>query len=199
MMNGGGIDVYILKLDSSGSFIWAKQIGGYYPTQTIGYDLDVDTDGNALITGTFIDSADFDPGIGIFKLFSNGQADVFISKLNLNGDFVWAKSFGNIMQDYAYSICTDNNGNVYTTGNFMDSVDFDPGTNDYILHSNGDFDIFISKLDSNGTFVWANSIGGVSSEAGLVIEADMNQNIYTTGYFNDSVFFNPPASNMLAS
>src|SRR5690606_28763621 len=101
-------------------------------------------------------TVDFDPGIGVFNLTSNGSSDVFIQKLDVSGNFLWAKSFGGgpSSSAAAFSITIDNNGNIYTTGRFWATVDFDPGVGVYNLTSNGRHDIFIQKLDVNGDFLW---------------------------------------------
>ena len=69
--------------------------------------------------------------------------------------FEWARSFGGSSFERGYGITTDLSGNVITTGLFEDSVDFDPGAGQDIHMSNGDKDIFIQKMDSNGNFLWA--------------------------------------------
>jgi len=74
-------------------------------------------------------------------------------------NFNWAKNFGGKLKEISYGITTDASGNVYTTGNFEGTSDFDPGPGTFNLTSKGDFDIYISKLDSKGNFVWAKSMG----------------------------------------
>ncbi|MBK8619436.1 MAG: SBBP repeat-containing protein [Anaerolineales bacterium] len=100
-------------------------------------------------------NADFDPSPDTAYLTSAGQQDIFISKLDSNGNYVWAKSMGGTDYDYANGISVDSSGNVYTTGTFLNTVDFDPGPNDANLSSVGWNDIFISKLDGSGNYVWA--------------------------------------------
>src|SRR5690606_1414173 len=117
------------------------------------------TSGNVYTAGTFIGTADFDPGAGVYYLSSEGDMDIFIQKLDTNGNFVWAKSMGGINWDYGYSVAVDVSGNVYTTGSFRETVDFDPGAGIYNLTSQGGTDIFIQKLDADGNFVWANRMG----------------------------------------
>ena len=116
--------------------------------------------------GSFQGTADFDPGAGTFNLTSAGDYDIFISKLDSSGNFVWAKSLGGTGYDVSYGIALDSGGNVYTTGSFSGTVDFDPGAGTFNLTSAGTGDIFVSKLDSNGNFVWARSLGGTSDAVG---------------------------------
>ena len=109
------------------------------------------------------------------------------------GDFVWAKSMSGTGADIAFSIFIDSSGNVYTTGYFTGTVDFDPGAGTSNLTSVGSTDIFISKLDSSGNFVWAKSMGGTGTDQANSISIDSSSNIYTTGYFAGTVDFDPGA------
>src|SRR5678815_2668631 len=72
----------------------------------------------------------------------------------------WAKSMGGISYDDGYELVLDASRNVYITGDFSGTVDFDPGVGTYELTSAGDYNIFISKLDTNGNFIWAKGTGG---------------------------------------
>src|SRR6185437_11247759 len=96
--------------------------------------------------------------------------------------FQWAKQIGGPLNDYSQSIIVDALGNVYTTGYFSNTVDFDPSTATYTLSSSaGSTDIFISKLDNAGNFVWAKKIGGSGYDVAISIATDRLGNIYITG------------------
>ena len=139
--------------------IWAKRIGGTDITR--GNSIAVDAFGNVYTVGHLEGSADMDPGSGITNLTSAGSIDIFTSKLNHNGDFSWAKRIGGTSAEEGYDITTDKTGNIYITGFFTGTVDFDPGANTYNLSCTvASSDIFILKLDSNGTFGWAIKMGG---------------------------------------
>jgi len=76
--------------------------------------------------------------------------------LKTNGqtaDFQWAKSIGGTGVELGQSITTDASGNVYITGYYEGTVDFDPGSATFNLTSNGVADIFIQKLDALGNFI----------------------------------------------
>jgi hypothetical protein len=170
-------------------FLWAKQIGGSGSDE--GFGITIDSDGNVYTTGYFEGTVDFDPGVGITNLTSAGGRDIFISKLDSNGNFVWAKRIGGASDDYGNRIFLDSSGNVYTTGLFGGIVDFDPGSGTNNLASNGSNDIFILKLDRNGNFVWAAAMGGTGDDGGFGIALDSNNNVYTTGVFYNTADFNP--------
>ncbi len=189
----GSNDVFISKLDSSGNFVWAINIGG--TNSELGRSIAVDGNGNVYIIGIFYGTADFDPGAGVFNLTSAGNQDVFIFKLDLLGSFLWAVNLGGVAGENGNSIAVDAFGNVYTTGSFMDTTDFDPGTGVFNLIASPIFpSIFVSKLDSSGNFLWAKNIGDVNNGnggVGLSIALDSASNVYTTGNFSGTIDFNP--------
>jgi hypothetical protein len=96
-------------------------------------------------------TADFDPGAGTANLVSVGESDVFISKIDTSGNYVWAKSFGGTDYDTGDSIAVDTIGNIYTTGAYQDTADFDPGAGTANLTSTGLEDVFIVKLNPLGS------------------------------------------------
>lgn len=78
----------------------------------------------------------------------------------------WVKEMGGTSSDFSSSIAVDASGNVYTTGYFKGTSDFDPGTGVFNLTSAGNTDIFVSKLNALGNFVWTKQIGGTSWDDG---------------------------------
>jgi hypothetical protein len=190
-------DIFVSKLDAGGNFVWAKRLGGSSNKAANG--ISVDGNGNVYTTGTFSGTVDFDPGAGTTNLTSSGGNDVFVSKLDAGGNFLWAKRLGgsspNSPATIAAGISVDGSGNVYTTGYFYGTVDFDPGAGTTNITSvSGSTDIFISKLDTGGNFVWAKSLGGSNSDSGSGISVDENGNVYTTGSFRGTVDFDPGVS-----
>ena len=192
LTSAGTDDVFILKLNGSGSFQWARAVGG--TNVDTGYSITTDAFGNVIVTGSFNQTTDFDPGIPVFNLVSAGGNDVFVLKLNSSGNFVWAKRFGGTSEDEGRSVCVDPSGNVITCGFFEVSVDFDPGPGTYSLTSNGVLDAFISKLDPSGTLIWANNTGAGGNDAAYGVTTDASGNIYSTGYFSNTVDFDPGIS-----
>jgi len=184
-------DIFISKLDAAGNLLWAKSMGG--ADDDWGLSIAVDGSGNVYTTGYFRGTADFDPGAGTYNLTSVGESDIFISKFDASGNFLWAKSIGGTYFDHGKSIAVDGSGNVYTTGSFQGTADFDPGAGTYSLTSAGVYDFFILKLDAAGNFLWAKNIGGTSDDHCNSIAVDGSGNVYTTGSFRGTVDFDPGA------
>jgi hypothetical protein len=179
------IDGFILKLSLAGNFSWVKTFGGDDVDKISNMSLDIS--GNIFLTGYFWGVSDFDPGPSTYTLmvFGSNQCNVFVSKLDLNGSFVWARSFIGTSFDYGSSIKVDQIGNVYSTGTFMGTTDFDPGAGTYTILANAANSGFLSKLDQAGNFVWAKSFVNSASCKGLAI--DQNNNIYVPGSFVGTV------------
>jgi hypothetical protein len=193
----GQIDAFVSKLDSTGALIWAKSFGGN--DEIISRSIAVDSSGNVYTAGYFKGTADFDPGPGTTNLITVSAPsvfnyDVFVSKLDSSGNFIWAKSFGGSLLDWGTAIAVDGSGSVYTTGYFRGTADFDPRadvTND--LTAVGDEDAFVSKLDSSGALLWAKRFGGGVTTQANSIAVDSSGNVYTTGIFSDTADFDPRA------
>ncbi len=196
MSSAGFADIFILKLDAAGNFAWAKKMGGN--KGDFGDDISIDGAGNVYTVGQFAGiGVDFDPGAGTFTLSSTGtnlnNVDVFVSKLNSTGNFVWAKNFGGDSMDISFNIVTDPIGNVYTSGTFYKTPDFDPGPGTYTLSAVGinNTDVFISKLDGLGNFVFAKVFGSNQPDWTSSLALDNSGNIYSTGLFNSTADFDP--------
>lgn len=185
----GNQDIFISKFDGAGNFIWVKQLGG--PGWEECHDIDIDRDGNIYLTGFFLGGADWDPSAAIYPLTSSSGGDAFICKLDSSGNFVWARQTGGSQAVTSYSIAVDDSGNVFTTGFFDGTTDFNPGAGTFYLTVSGYSDIFVSKLDASGNFVWAKQMNGTDGEAGYSIDVDVSGNVYTTGTFWGTVDFDP--------
>ncbi|MDX2172739.1 MAG: T9SS type A sorting domain-containing protein [Bacteroidota bacterium] len=182
----------ISSLNAQTNFQWAKNMGSN--TTDFGYAIAVDAFGNSYTTGFFNGTSDFDPGPGTFTLASSGSDDIFISKLDVNGNFVWAKKIGGAASEMGRSITIDGTGNINLTGYFQGTVDFDPNAGVTNLNAAGSNDIFVLKLNSSGNLVWAKNLGGTSDDKGQSITSDAAGNVFTTGYFNGTADFDPSAS-----
>lgn len=195
----GITDAFILKLNNSGNFVWAKSLNT--TLQVYSWGIAVDTLGNVYTAGNYRNTIDLDPGPGTFTFSAAGFDDMFFSKLDASGNFVWGKSIGSSSNDLVLAITLDNAGNLYSTGSFVGTVDFDPNAGISSLSSSGNFDIFVLKLSSAGNYVWAKNMGGSSTDEGRDITLDKKKNVITTGWFSGTADFDPDinAYNLTAS
>ncbi len=140
LTSNGNFDIFIIKYDYNGNFIWVKQAGGnesdeaYYMTTNNTYNYGIYITG--LFKGTIILEND--------SLISNGSTDIFVAKYDYNGNFIWAKQAGGNEFDCSYSIVCNKKNNVFITGKFTGTAYFD----DIYLSSIGN-SIFIAKLEEN--------------------------------------------------
>ncbi|HEY1021929.1 MAG TPA: SBBP repeat-containing protein, partial [Flavisolibacter sp.] len=151
---------YVLKLDAAGNFGWAKAMGTP-SSSTFAYGLALDGEGNVYTGGTFTGTADFDPGAGT-ATHTSSSYDVYVVKLNTNGEYVWSKSLGGSGGDWGFDLAIDGSGNVLTTGYFSGTMDFDPGAGEALLTAAGGISAFVLKLNTTGDYVWARSVTGGS-------------------------------------
>ena len=142
-----------------------------------------------LTTGYFSGTVNFDPGPGAYDLTSQGSSDAFVWELDSQGNFVWARQFAGTSGGSGGLITTDASGNIYVSGTFSGTVNFDPVGGTYDLTSAGGLDGFVLKLDRKGGFVWARRLGGSGDDETLGIVVDSSGNVYTTGFFSGTVNF----------
>ena len=132
-------NAFIAKMDANGNWLWAKSTGGLSNDQ--GYGIAIDSTGNSYVIGCFEGRVTF----GNIRLTSNGERDIFIAKLDQNGNWLWAKGAGGSSYDNGHSIVVDSAGNGYLTGGFFGTATFGSIT----LTSRGSYDIFIAKLEKD--------------------------------------------------
>jgi hypothetical protein len=142
-----------------------------------------------VITGYFGGIADFNPGTGVFSLSSAGSADVFISRLDLAGNFVWAGRVGGSSNDKGFDIAVALDGSLYITGFFATSADFDPGPASFTL--SGGIDAFILQLDPACNFAWARHFGSSYLIEGFAIALGNDGSSFCTGIFGGTADFDP--------
>ncbi len=171
------------------TFQWANTHGAQ--GKDYGMDLTRDNQQNIYLTGSFNETVDFDPGSGVALKTWVGGDDVYVQKLDPNGNLIWVITFGSSQNDFGQKLIIDGQGNVFVFGGFKGTCDFDPGVGVTNKSSNGEYDIFIAKYDSNGNFLWVKTMGGPSRDLPLDAVIDNAGNIYTGGYFYNSVDFDP--------
>lgn len=190
-LNGATGTLCLARYDTNGQYQWAFNFGGGDTNNEI-FDIKLDAN-NFYVTGYFqgIDR-DFDPSPGGTALISsNGGYDVFVSKYDLNGNYVFAFGIGGAGPDVGRGIVLDNTGNIYVLGDFNGTnIDFDPSAATNNLTSNGNGDVFVAKYNNNGAYSWAYNIGSAGNEYGWQIDL-YNGGIFITGGFNSVADFDP--------
>ena len=193
-------NMYILKLNALGNFVWAKQIGGSGSTSFTTADaLYIDASDNLYISGMsygISGGIDFDPGVGVFNVTNPSGYIMFILKLDANGNHILNKQFTNGTNDsrnHINAIKVDSTGNMYATGCFGGTLDFDPDAGTTNLTQFGTYAysnaLFIFKLNSSGSLAWAKTmintgVGGNNfTDQGYGIDVDSAGNVYTVGYY----------------
>ncbi|PZU90983.1 MAG: hypothetical protein DI529_01880 [Chryseobacterium sp.] len=173
-------------------FAWGKRFGG--EGEDVIRALATDAQGNSYATGYFTDYCIFGEELQQTEIASKGMFDIFISKTSPNGELLWVKAIGGTADDYGTAITVDPNGNVYITGIFQETVNFNPAGTSQTLTSKGAQDIFVLKLNSSGNFVWVKGIGGEGYEETSAIQTAANGDVYLAGYFSGAVDFDPSES-----
>ncbi len=189
-------DVFLAKYEPDGDLLWVNTWGGYDGSINENYDwafdVEIDDTGNAYVVGCFVGTCDFDPGIGVDEHTANGWFDIFLSKFDPDGNYLWSAVWGGAEIDRGHSVAIDSSGNAYVGGYFEGTADFDPGPgiDERIAFSK---DSYLCKFDSSGNLQWAKTWGGVDyTENGIFrIAADNTGNIYTYGVFENTVDFDP--------
>jgi hypothetical protein len=134
----GKVDVYVVKLDANGNLQWTKTIGG--PAIEAGNSLIQTSDGGYAIAG-FTES------------FGAGKVDVYVVKLDANGNLQWTKTIGGKDWDEGHSLIQTSDGGYAIAGYT-------------ISFGAGEKDVYVVKLDANGNLQWTKTIGGPESEEG---------------------------------
>lgn len=155
--------------------IWAKQFGGIGDDYARG--IDIDASGNIYVSGVFSNSIDFD---GII-LTAAGSSDIFLIKIDSNGNIIWGKKIGNNGAEEGCEIEVNENGDVFITGGFSQSIIL--GLTNF--NSIGFRDVFIAKLDSSGNFIWAKSAGSNQDDVNYAIGLNgINEDLCTIGTYS---------------
>ena len=187
----GGSDVFIAKYTGSGDLQWVVTVGG--TDDDFGYGIDVDPNGFIYAVGSFRETVDFDPGTGVLNLSSEGRDDIFILKLTPGGELNLARRIGGSSVDEANDIALDSQGDMYITGRFTSTVDFDPGAGTENRSAGSRPDAFILKLNNSAEFIYAYDIGAGDNEEGETVAVDNDNNVIIGGLFSGNVDFDPSA------
>ena len=191
IMTAQGRDCFITQIDTAGNFVWAKKFGG--PNSDQIESLSISPNGNVSVCGTFNGIADFDPDTANFNLNAGTFDDVFIAQYSPFGFFRFAKQIEGNNLIHVTSIVTDEHANLYILGQYRDSVNFNPGQGTNIKYVAA-YDIYLLKLDYNGTYEWVKTIGGNFAEVPYDLALSADGNIILSGQFTNTADLHPDSS-----
>lgn len=192
LVNAGSTDIFVAKLDGAGNAAWSKQFGSAGTEQARAIDVD-ELDGSAVITGMFTGTVDFGGSV----LSSAGSTDIYLAKLDMNGEHLWSKQFGDADNQIGRAVHIGSSGDIYLTGSLVGTVDFGPGNAACPpMTASGLEDVFITKFSSSGVCQFSKRFGTPAQQFSTAIAVDSQQNILVTGYFNGGIDF---GCGMLAS
>ena len=190
LTSAGLSDAFFAKYTNAGLLVWVKQLGSTGNDEV--YAMTVDGSGNVYVAGYFNGTVDFDPSAAVANLTAAGSNDIFFGKYSSIGALTWVNAQGSTGFDAALAIKVDPSGNVYVTGYFNGTVDFDPSVAVNNKTSVGSDDIFLDKFSSAGALIWIDTFGSTASDIGYSIDLD-NSNIYLAGYYSATIDLDPGA------
>ncbi|HYE58183.1 MAG TPA: hypothetical protein VD948_06740, partial [Rhodothermales bacterium] len=189
--SNGSRDVFVARYSAAGALVSLITFGGTGPDDSNGVALD--GSGNAVVTGFFFGTVDFDPGAGVTSRTSNGSVDVYVARYSAAGALVSVATFGGTAPDASNDVALDGSGNAVVTGSFFGTVDFDPGTGITSRTSNGGLDAFVVRYSAAGALVSVATFGGPGSDVSSGVALDGSGNAVVTGSFFGTVDFDPGA------
>jgi len=188
-------DIYFGKYDLDLNHEWVISIGG--TSTEIPFCISISDTGDIAVSGYFMETVDFDAGPGEDFHTANGILEAFLFKYNGVGEFQWAHSWGGDGYEYGEGVAFDSSGNVYGTGLFFSTVDFDPGSGINEHTAIGSCDSYLSKFSSDGTYQWTRVWGSTGSDVGQDVQVDQASNLYISGYIGGETDFgltDPPCN-----
>jgi hypothetical protein len=192
--------IFISKFGNDGSFDWGRAFG--YADSDEGRDITVDPSGDIIVTGVYYEPLDLVSVVAGERIENRGRHSTFVAKCDPDGNEIWRRSWGcddPLKQydiHYAYAeggkaVKCDKDGNIYVTGQFWGTVDFNPGPD--IVNRTADVpgDAFLVKFNSDGNFLWVNTWGGPDYDSGHRLAIDSDGDIVVTGFYGSPVDFDP--------
>ncbi len=194
----GATDGLVIKYDAAGNVLWDFSLGSPGGGDNSVNDVLIDNNKNIVIAGYLNGTVHFNP-LGSADSVRTGNNSMYIAQYSPAGILIWVQVITSISTNFNYNIniCADNQNNIYVDGMFADSLNFGTAA---ILTPAGSHDIFFAKYSTSGVFQWYEDIGGAGSSInsyGLVMGID--NNIYITGYFSGTIYFNPFNSSVFVS
>lgn len=178
--SGGGADLYVAKLDSSGHLIWASRYGDASDQKA--FAADVDEEGNLVVAGAFAGTL----AVGGNTLRAMGSSDAFVVKIDGNGRALWSLSYGGEGANAeAHAVAVGSNGDVAVGGGFDHQVTFAP--NELVAATQGGTDAFFALIDGSGRTKWVRNFGSGGSDMGTSVAVDHEGNVVVYGTYEQTI------------
>jgi hypothetical protein len=150
----GSYDVYVVKTDANGDTLWTRTYGG--SGSDVSYSVQQTTDGGYIVAG-------------YTRSFGAGQSDVWLVKIDANGDTLWTRTCGGRDYDYGWDVQQTSDGGYIVTG-YTES--FGAGSDD----------VYLVKTDANGDTLWTRTYGGSSNDMGCSLQQTTDGGYIIGGY-----------------
>lgn len=190
--NGSFEAAFMAKYDLNGNHISSKSIDGETDLRFTSISF---SNNQLLVSGNFSGAVDFDPSTNALNLSSNGGTDIFIAKYSTLFIPQWAYNIGGINNDTCFSSTVNSSGELIITGNYSNSVDFDPSSaSNILINSSTANNTYIAKYSTSGGLIWAKDIqakmSGSQSSTPIIV-CDASNNLIVAGVFNVTSDFDP--------
>ena len=177
----GAEDLFVARVDPAGKVLWVKQAGGVDRDSVNAAT--VDSAGNLIIAGDIRAPATFGP----IKLAVNGtKIESFVAKITSAGKFLWATTSSGSGGEWPRNITVDAAGNSYIAGSYSGTARF--GSTSFTATADS-YDGFVARLDKNGTFTGARTLGGADHDRAEGVTVDQATSVYVAGTFRAKAAF----------
>ena len=198
--NGSFEAAFMAKYDLNGTHISSKSIDGETDLKFTSISF---SNNQLLVSGNFSGAVDFDPSTNALNLSSNGLTDIFIAKYSTLFIPQWAYAVGGVDIDTCFSSTVNSSGELIITGNYKNSVDFDPSaaTNSLLNSSTTINNTYLAKYSTSGILIWVkdiqakmNNLLSSNPSSNPIIVCDASNNLIVAGVFNVTSDFDPSAA-----
>ena len=189
----GASEAFVARFDtSSATATWGFGTTGTTGSNAQATGVAVDGSGNIILAGFFSGTVSLGEGGNQASFTAAGSTDALVWKLNSQGAFLWARSFGSTDYDVAGGVALDSSNNIAVIGTFSGTVNFATGGTPDFLTAGPIFDAFVVKLGPTGQETWARGIVGTNGWAkGQAIAVDPSGTIHLAGAFTGTADFDP--------
>lgn len=171
----GAVDAFIARFNKQGQLKFSTFYGGTSSEDI--HDVAADVDGNIIgVGGSF--SNNLNTSAGCMQPSSNGGMDVYVIKLDSIGNRLFSTYLGGSGVDDSYGVCTDQQKNIYLTGQTTSNDFYKTAVSQQTVIAGGN-DNYCLKLTPTGTLVWSTIFGGTSMDLNIHCKIDANNNIYS--------------------